>query len=104
MNYSSYALNFLDISSCLFLIGISGLLVIRKSLISLLMSLEILLLAVNLNFVFFSLYLDDAVGFLFSLMILTVAAAESAIGLAILVSHYRLTGEINIEDIKYLKG
>jgi NADH-quinone oxidoreductase subunit K len=100
----NYQLNFLDVSGCLFLIGISGMLVIRKNLISLLMSLEILLLAVNLNFVLFSLYLDDAVGFIFSLMILTVAAAESAIGLAILISHYRLTGEINIEEIGFLKG
>lgn len=97
-------INFLSIFTCLFFIGISGVLVIRKNLVSLLMALEILLLSVNLNFVLFSMYLDDAIGFVFSLIILTVAAAESAIGLAILVCHYRLTGEINIEDIKYLKG
>jgi NADH-quinone oxidoreductase subunit K len=68
------------------------------------MSIEIMLLAVNLNFIFFSIYLDDLIGQLFSLYILTVAAAESAIGLAILVVYYRLRGIISIDNISLLKG
>lgn len=68
------------------------------------MAIELILLSVNLLFVFFSLYLDDLTGQAFSLYILTVAAAESAIGLAILVAYYRLRGNINIEMISFLKG
>jgi NADH-quinone oxidoreductase subunit K len=98
------AIGFIDLSSSLFLIGICGVVIVRKSVITLLMSLELILLAVNLNFVLFSFYLDDIVGQVFSFVILTVAAAESAIGLAILVSHYRLTGEITIETLRNLKG
>ena len=68
------------------------------------MSIEIMLLAINLNFIFFSIYLDDIMGQIFSLYILTVAAAESAIGLAILVVYYRLRGVISIDNISLLKG
>ncbi len=68
------------------------------------MSIEIMLLAINLNFIFFSIYLDDIIGQIFSLYILTVAAAESAIGLAILVVYYRLRGVISIDNISLLKG
>lgn len=68
------------------------------------MSIEIMLLAINLNFIFFSLYLDDMLGQLFALYILTVAAAESAIGLAILVVYYRLKGIIAVDNISALKG
>ena len=68
------------------------------------MSIEIMLLAVNLNFIFFSVYLDDIIGQMFALYVLTVAAAESAIGLAILVVYYRLRGVIAIDNISSLKG
>ena len=68
------------------------------------MSIEIMLLAINLNFIFFSIYIDDIMGQIFSLYILTVAAAESAIGLAILVVYYRLRGVISIDNISLLKG
>jgi len=97
-------LGFLDLSTTIFVVGCCGILVVRKNLITLLMSLELLLLAVNLNFVIFSLYLDDMVGQLFALMILTVAAGESAIGLAIIVNHYRTSGEVSVETLKNLKG
>ena len=69
-----------------------------------LMSIELMLLAVNLNFVFFSVYLDDIIGQLFALLILTVAAAESAIGLALLVVYYRVRGTIAVEYINLIKG
>ena len=68
------------------------------------MSIELMLLAVNLNFVFFSVYLDDIIGQLFALLILTVAAAESAIGLALLVVYYRVRGTIAVEYINLIKG
>lgn len=102
LDYSD--LGFLDLSTTIFLIGVCGMLIVRKNVIVLIMSLELLLLAANLNFVFFSLYLDDMVGQLFSLTILTVAAGESAIGLAILVVHYRIKGEISVESLSVLKG
>jgi NADH-quinone oxidoreductase subunit K len=76
----------------------------RKNFLIILMSIEIMLLAVNLNFIFFSVYLDDLIGQMFALYILTVAAAESAIGLAILVVYYRLRGIIAIDNISTLKG
>lgn len=76
----------------------------RKNFIIILMSIEMMLLSINLNFIFFSIYLDDLIGQLFALYILTVAAAESAIGLAILVVYYRLRGIIAIDNISTLKG
>jgi len=76
----------------------------RKNFLIILMSIEIMLLAVNLNFIFFSVYLDDIIGQMFALYVLTVAAAESAIGLAILVVYYRLRGVIAIDNISSLKG
>ncbi len=76
----------------------------RKNFIIILMSIEIMLLAVNLNFIFFSIYLDDMLGQIFALYVLTVAAAESAIGLAILVVFYRIRGIIAIDNISALKG
>lgn len=97
-------INFFDLTFSLLIIGLVGMVAVRKNVIFLLISLELLLLAVNLNFVFFSVVLDDLVGQIFSLAILTVAAAESAIGLAILVAYYRLTGEIGVEDISLLRG
>jgi len=97
-------LNFLLISMSLFLIGIFGIFLVKKSIIIILMSIELLLLAVNLNFIIFSVYLDDLVGQTFSLFILTVAAAESAIGLAILVVYYRIKGIISINFVNSIKG
>lgn len=97
-------INYLTFSSLLFLIGLSGIYLNRKNIILLLMSIELLLLAVNLNFLMFSVFLDDLVGQFFALFILTVAAAESAIGLALLVIYYRIRGSISIEFINLMKG
>ena len=76
----------------------------RKNIILMLMSIELMLLAVNLNLIIFSVFLDDVVGQLFALFILTVAAAESAVGLSILVVYYRIRGTISIEYINLMKG
>jgi len=95
---------FLAISMILFLLGIWGIFLNRKNIIVMLMSIELMLLAVNLNFLMFSVFLDDLVGQLFALLILTVAAAESAIGLALLVVYYRIRGTIAVEFINLLKG
>ena len=95
---------FLAVSIILFLLGIRGIFLNRKNIIIMLMSIELMLLAVNLNFVLFSVYLDDLVGQIFALLILTVAAAESAIGLAILVVYYRVRGTIAVEFINLIKG
>ena len=102
-------INFLvikQLSLCviLFLLGIWGIFLNRKNIVIMLMSIELMLLAVNLNFVFFSVYLDDIIGQLFALLILTVAAAESAIGLALLVVYYRVRGTIAVEYINLIKG
>jgi NADH-quinone oxidoreductase subunit K len=99
-----HSLNFLLTSFFLFLIGIFGLFATRKNMIVVLMSIEVMLLASTFNFAFFSVYLDDIVGQLFAMMILTVAAAESAIGLALIVIHYRHRAVISIDTISYLKG
>ena len=95
---------FLAVSMILFLLGIWGIFLNRKNIIVMLMSIELMLLAVNLNFLIFSVYLDDILGQLFALLVLTVAAAESAIGLAILVIYYRVRGTIAIEFIDLMKG
>lgn len=97
-------INFLAVSMILFLLGIWGIFLNRKNIIIMLMSIELMLLAVNLNFLFFSVYLDDMMGQIFALFILTVAAAESAIGLALLVSYYRVRGSIAVELIHLMKG
>lgn len=97
----SYILN---IIITLFLIGILGLVLNRKNILITLMSIELILLAVNLNFVIFSIYLDDVTGYVFVLFILTIAAAESAIGLAILTVYYRLKNTIRIDKIKNVKS
>ena len=94
----------LFINILLFLIGVLGLVLNRKNILITLMSIELMLLAVNLNFVIFSVYLDDIVGYVFVLFILTVAAAESAIGLAILTIYYKLKNSIRIDKIKKLIG
>lgn len=95
---------FLTIAMFLFLIGLSGIFLNRKNILLLLMSIELMLLAINLNFIIFSVFLDDILGQVFALLILTVAAAESAIGLAILVVYYRVRGTIAIEFINLMKG
>ncbi len=95
---------YLIISLILFLIGVLGIFLIKKNIIIILMSIELMLLAININFVIFSVYLDDNIGQIFALFVLTVAAAESAIGLAILVVYYRIKGIISINFINSLKG
>ena len=94
----------LNIIIVLFLIGTLGLVLNRKNILITIMSVELMLLAVNLNFVLFSIYLDDIVGQVFVLFILTIAATESAIGLAILVIYYRLKNCIRIDKIKNIKS
>jgi len=94
----------LMVSGVLFAISVAGMFINRKNLILLLMCVELLLLAVNFNFVAFSRYLDDINGQIFVFFVLTVAAAESAIGLAILVVLFRERRSINVEDLSTLKG
>jgi len=92
------------ISLIIFIIGISGMFFSRKHIIIILISLELLLLSININFVIFSIFLDDFLGQIFALIILGVAAAESALGLAILIIYYRLRGSISIDVLSLLKG
>ena len=87
-------LKYLNVTIALFLLGIWGIVLNRKNIIILLMSIELMLLSINLNFVTFSVFLDDLMGQVFALFVLTVAAAESAIGLAILVAYYRVRNTI----------
>ena len=96
--------HYLTVAAILFTLGIIGIFLNRKNVIVILMSIELILLAVNLNFVAFSAFLGDIVGQVFALLILTVAAAEAAIGLAILVVFYRNRGSIAVEDINLMKG
>jgi NADH-quinone oxidoreductase subunit K len=88
----------------LFTIGIFGIFLNRKNVIVILMSIELILLSVNINFVAFSAHLGDIVGQVFALLVLTVAAAEAAIGLAILVVYFRNRGSIAVDDINLMKG
>ena len=96
--------NFLALSSLIFSIGFLGIFINRKNLITILMSIELMLLSANINFIGFSNYLNDLSGQIFSLFILVVAAAEAAIGLAIIVIYYRNSGTIRVEEIDKLKG
>ena len=96
--------HYLTVAAALFVIGIFGLFLNRKNVIILLMSIELMLLAVNMNFVAFSYYLDDLAGQVFVFFILTVAAAEAAIGLAILVVLFRNRGTINVADLDTMRG
>ena len=98
------AQHFLTLSSMLFLIGVFGIFLNRKNIIIILMSIELILLSVNINFVSFSYFLNDLTGQIFTLFILTVAAAEAAIGLAILVCFFRNKGSIAVEDVNVMKG
>jgi NADH-quinone oxidoreductase subunit K len=96
--------HYLTVAAVLFVIGIFGLFLNRKNVIVLLMSIELMLLAVNINLVAFSTHLGDLTGQVFTLFVLTVAAAEAAIGLAILVSFFRNSGTIAVEDVNVMKG
>ena len=96
--------HYLILAAIIFTIGIVGIFLNRKNLIVILMCIELLLLAVNINLVSFSIFLNDLSGQIFTLFILTVAAAEAAIGLAIIVVYYRNAGSIHVEEINSLKG
>jgi NADH-quinone oxidoreductase subunit K len=96
--------NYLVLAAILFTIGVLGIFLNRKNVIVILMSIELILLSVNINFVAFSSFLGDLVGQVFALFVLTVAAAEAAIGLAILVVYYRNRGSIAVEDVDLMKG
>ena len=96
--------HYLAVAAVLFTLGIFGIFLNRKNVIIILMSIELMLLAVNINFVAFSSFLNDLVGQIFAMVVLTVAAAEAAIGLAILVVYFRNRGTIAVEDINLMKG
>ena len=96
--------HYLTVAACLFTLGMLGIFLNRKNVIVILMSIELMLLAVNINFVAFSYYLGDIVGQVFALFNLTVAAAEAAIGLAIVVVYYRNRGSIAVDDVNMMKG
>ena len=96
--------HYLTLAAIFFTIGIIGTFLNRKNVIIILMSIELILLAVNINLVSFSIYLQNLVGQVFTMFILTVAAAEAAVGLAIIVIYYKNRGSINVEQISSLKG
>ncbi len=96
--------HYLSLAAILFTLGIFGIFLNRKNVIVILMSVELMLLAVNINLVAFSAHLNDLVGQIFAMFVLTVAAAEAAIGLAILVVYFRNRGSIAVEDINMMKG
>ncbi len=96
--------HYLGVAAALFVIGIFGIFVNRKNVIVIMMSIELILLACNINMVAFSSFLGDLAGQIFTMLILTVAAAEAAIGLAILVVFFRNRGSIEVEDVNVMKG
>jgi NADH-quinone oxidoreductase subunit K len=96
--------HYLVVAAILFTLGVAGIIVNRKNIIIILMSVELILLSVNINLVAFSAFLHDLTGQVFALFILTVAAAEAAIGLAILVTYFRNRGTIAVEDVNLMKG
>ena len=96
--------HYLTLAAIIFVIGVVGIFLNRKNVIIILMSIELILLAVNINLVSFSIYLENLVGQVFTMFILTVAAAEAAVGLAIIVLYYKNKGSINVEQISSLKG
>ena len=96
--------HYLVLGAIIFSLGMIGIFLNRKNVIVILMSVELILLAVNINLVSFSIYLQDISGQIFSMLILTVAAAEAAIGLAIIVAYYRNKGSIRVEEIDEMKG
>jgi len=96
--------HYLTVAAILFTLGVFGIFLNRKNVIIMLMSIELMLLSVNINFVAFSYFLSDLVGQVFALFVLTVAAAESAIGLAIIVVFFRNRGSIAVDDVNMMKG
>jgi len=96
--------HYLVVAAILFTIGVFGIFINRKNVIIILMCIELILLAVNINFVAFSTHMGDIAGQVFAMFVLTVAAAEAAIGLAILVVYFRNRGDIAVEDINLMKG
>ena len=96
--------HYLTVAAILFVIGVFGIFLNRKNVIIILMSIELMLVSVNINFVAFSVFLQDMVGQIFTMFILTVAAAEASIGLAILVCFYRLKNSILIDEASSMKG
>ena len=96
--------HYLTLAAIIFTIGIIGIFLNRKNIIIILMSIELILLAVNINLVSFSIYLQNLVGQVFTMFVLTVAAAEAAVGLAIIVIYYKNKGSIDVEQISSLKG
>ena len=96
--------HYLTLGAIIFTIGLVGIFLSRKNIIIILMCIELILLAVNINLVSFSIFINDLTGQIFALFILTVAAAEAAIGLAIIVAYYRNSGTIRVEEISNLKG
>ena len=96
--------NYLIVGALVFVIGVMGIFLNRKNVIIILMSIELILLAVNLNFVAFSAALNDMAGQVMAMLVLTVAAAEAAIGLAIVVIYFRNRGSIQVEDVNLMKG
>ena len=104
LTWPSGLAHYLAVAAILFTIGVFGIFLNRKNVIIILMSIELILLAVNINFVAFSAFLGDLVGQVFALFVLTVAAAEAAIGLAILVVYFRNRGTIAVEDVNLMKG
>tara|TARA_A100001037_G_C14704753_1_gene437648 strand:+ start:26 stop:337 length:312 start_codon:yes stop_codon:yes gene_type:complete len=96
--------HYLVLGAVIFSLGMIGIFLNRKNVIVILMSIELILLAVNINLVSFSIFLQDIVGQVFTMLILTVAAAEAAIGLAIIVVYYRNKGSIRVEEINQMKG
>ncbi len=96
--------HYLTVAAILFTLGVFGIFLNRKNVIIILMSIELMLLAVNVNLVSFSAYLNDITGQIYALIVLTVAAAEAAIGLAIIVVYYRNRGSIAVDDINSMKG
>ena len=96
--------HYLTLGGIIFLLGVVGIFLNRKNIIVILMSVELILLSVNINLVAFSTYSNEIVGQIFTFFILTVAAAEAAIGLAIIVSYYRNKGSIRVQDINEMKG
>ncbi len=96
--------HYLSVAAILFTLGLFGIFLNRKNVIIILMSIELMLLAVNINLVAFSAHLNDLIGQIFAMFVLTVAAAEAAIGLAILVVYYRNRGSIEVEDVNVMRG
>ena len=96
--------HYIVVSSILFVLGVLGIFLNRKNVIVILMSIELILLAVNINFVAFSAFLNDLVGQVFAMFVLTVAAGEAAIGLAILVTFFRARGSIAVDDVNRMRG